>query len=270
MPPDNRNFLKVVAKTFSVVEALAEINSGAGVSELSRKLKQPKATVFRILFTLRELGYVQKHPSTDIYQLTDQVEWLAGGKAKVTLRRVARPSMERLLGRFEQTVNLAILDQNQVQYVEMLEGLRSIRMAATVNTYAPFHSTAVGKAILAFLDPVMEDQILRKNSLAKLTPKTITLIPALLRHLKKVQERGYAVDNEETELGARCVAAPVFDSRGMPFAAISVSGPTSHMKSAQLEQVATAVKKECQKISEQLGFASGRAGKSSAPPGSAT
>src|SRR5690349_4444935 len=127
MPHDNRSFLKAVAKTFAVIEALAETKSGAGVSELSRKLKQPKATVFRILYTLQELGYARKHPSTESYHLTDQVEGLAGGRRKVALKRVARPAMERLLGRFEQTVNLAILDLglDQVQYIEMLEGLRS-------------------------------------------------------------------------------------------------------------------------------------------------
>jgi IclR family transcriptional regulator, KDG regulon repressor len=261
MPHDNRSFLKVVAKTFAVVEALAETKAGAGVTELSRKLNQPKATVFRVLYTLQELGYVQKLPSTESYRLTDQLEGLAGGRIKVALKRAARPAMERLLGRFEQTVNLAILDQGhgQVQYLEMLEGLRSIRMAATVNTYAPLHATAVGKSILAFLDPVTVDQVLTRNPPVKLTPKTITSVPALLTHLRKVRDRGYAVDNEETELGARCIAAPIFDSRGVPFAAISVSGPLSHIKHSQLDQVAAVVRRECGRISEQLGYISARA-----------
>jgi IclR family KDG regulon transcriptional repressor len=261
MPHDDRSFLKVVAKTFSVLETLAETKSGAGISELSRKLKQPKATVFRILYTLQELGYAQKQPSAESYRLTDRIEELAGGRMKVALKRVARPGMERLLGRFEQTVNLAIFDPglSQVQYLEMLEGLRSIRMAATVNTYAPLHCTAVGKSILALLDPMAVDRILTRNPPAKLTPKTITSIPTLLSHLRKVRERGYAVDNEETEMGARCVAAPIFDSRGTPFAAISVSGPVSHMRNSQLDQVAIAVRRECARISTQFGYLSERA-----------
>jgi DNA-binding IclR family transcriptional regulator len=266
MPRDNPSFLKVVGKTFAVIEALVDTKAGVGVSELSRKLRWPKATVFRILYTLQELGYVRKDPLTETYHLTDQMEALTGGRVKVALKRVARPGMERLLGRFEQTVSLAILDPNlgQVQYLEMLEGLRSIRMAAKVNTYALLHSTALGKSVLAFLDPLAVDRILSVTPPVRLTPKTMTSIPTLLNHLRKVRDRGYAVDNEENELGARCVAAPIFDSRGAPFAAISVSGPVSHMKNTQLDQMAAAVRRECAKISEQFGYTSERSRTSAA------
>jgi IclR family transcriptional regulator, KDG regulon repressor len=252
----NRSFLKVVAKTFAVVDALAQTESGARITELSRKLKQPKATVFRILFTLQKLGYTEKNQSTEAYQLTDQMEVFTRHGIRRTLRRTARPFLERLLGRFEQTVNLGVLDQDQILYVEILEGLRSIRMAATVSTYAPIHSTALGKAILAYLDVSQAERLLKERPLTRFTPKTLTSLPFLLNHLKKVRQRGYAVDNEETEVGARCVAATIFDSLGRPFAGISVSGPTSHMKTGQLEEVATAVREACRKISRQMGVVS--------------
>jgi DNA-binding IclR family transcriptional regulator len=182
------------------------------------------------------------------------VAWWARDELKETLRGAARPFMGRLLGRFEQTVNLGILDLDQILYAEIAEGLRSIRMAATVNTYAPFHSTALGKCILAFLDGDELERIVRKRPLSKLTSKTITSVPALMRHLRRVRERGYAVDNEETERGARCVAAPIFNSGGRPVAAISVSGPITYVKGGVLFQIARALMKSCHKISEQLGF----------------
>lgn len=255
----DRNFLKVVAKTFYIIRELANAKTGAGITELSRKLGQPKATVFRILFTLQELGYVRKDAATGAYALTEEFRVLRGDEVRQTLRRAARPFLERLLGKFEQTVNLAVLDRSQALYLEILEGLRSIRMAANVNTYAPIHSTALGKAILAFLAPAEAKEILSGRPLAKLTPKTITSVPILLEHLAEVRRRGYAVDNEENELGARCVAAPVFAYHGRPLGAISVSGPVSHMRHAHISEIAQTVRESCRKVSERMGFANGLA-----------
>lgn len=253
----NRSFLKVVAKTFSIIGELTNAKSGARIADLSRKLNQPKASVFRILFTLQELGYVRKDAATSAYQLTEQFRLFRGDEARETLRRTARPFLERLLGNFEQTVNLAILDRGQVLYVDILEGLRSVRMAATVNTYAPIHATALGKALLAFLAPAEAEKILSERPLARLTPRTTTSISALLKHLAETRARGYAVDNEEVDLGARCVAAPIFNSQRRPFAAVSVSGPVSHMRHAKIKEMAQAVREACRKISERMGFADG-------------
>ena len=250
----NSKFLKVLEKTFRVLEAMARAESGVRVSELSRGLNQPKATVFRILFTLQELGYARQDPVTRAYHLADYAAWLTHDEVRETLRRAARPFMERLLARFEQTVNLAILDREQVFYIDILEGLRSIRMAATVNTYAPVHSTGVGKSMLAFLHPTEAERMLAKRSLTKLTPRTITSSQAMLKHLKRVREQGCAIDNEETETGARCVAAPIFNSQAVPIAAISISGPVSHIKGEALDRMARALVAATQRVSAQIGF----------------
>jgi len=252
------NFLKVVEKVFRLLETLAQSEQGIRVSELSRVLKQPKATVYRILFTLQELGYVRQDADTMAYLCTAHAGWLTRDRANETLRQTARSQMERLLARFEQTVNLAILDRNRVFYIEILEGLRSIRMAATPMTYAPMHSTAVGKAILAFLHPVEAEQILKQRSLKKHTPKTIVLERPILAHLKRIREQGYALDNEETEIGARCVAAPIFNAHGRPVAAISISGPVNYMKSNVCSQIAKALREATRQISSQLGFVTRR------------
>jgi DNA-binding IclR family transcriptional regulator len=136
--------------------------------------------------------------------------------------------MERILARFEQTPCLGMLDQYQILYIEILEGLRSIRMAATVNAYAPVHSTSLGKSILAFLPEA--EAILSRKPVTQLTGKTITSIGLLKRHLGLVKKKGYAVDNEETERGARCVGAPIYNTHGRPYAAMSVAGPISYIQ----------------------------------------
>jgi DNA-binding IclR family transcriptional regulator len=251
---EDRNFLKVVAKTFRVMEIIAQHREGIQLGELSRKLAgQPKATVFRILHTLKELGYVEQDSRSSAYRMTHQVEALGRGESRETLKRVVRPYMEHLRSQFEQTVALAVLDGDQLQYIEILDGLRSIRMNATVNSYAPPHCTSLGKAILSRLLPEERTRLLSRRPLAKLTPNTITSVPNLERHLAEVRAQGYAVDDEETEEGARCVGAAILGREGKPVAAVSISGPLSFLPPERIGDVAREIKKACRSISESLG-----------------
>lgn len=250
----NRGFLKVVAKTLRIMEAMGSSGTESRLTDLSKSLKMPKATVFRILFTLESLGYVQQDQSTGMYRLTEKAGWFHRDQSWDTLRSVARPFMERLLSRFEQTVNLGVLDRDQVLYVEILEGLRSIRMLATVNTYAPLHCTAMGKSMLAYLAPEEVAEAIKRRPLRRFTANTIVSVPRLVHHLKKVHLRGYAVDNEEVERGARCVAVAILNPDGKPMAAISVSGPISHIQRSTVKEIAEAVMDCCAQISERMGF----------------
>jgi IclR family transcriptional regulator, KDG regulon repressor len=167
--PPKRHFLRNLERGLRVLQAMAQAEDGVHISEVAKTLQIPKATVFRILFTLQETGHVRQDPLTRAYHSTHEIGWLTRNGEMEMLRRVARPHMARLLARFEQTVNLVVLDREQVLYADILEGLRSIHMSATVNTYAPVHCTAVGKSILAYMHPIEAKEILKKNKLAKLT-----------------------------------------------------------------------------------------------------
>lgn len=250
----DNNYLKVVDKTFAVIETLAQKPDGVRLSDLSRTVKQPKATTFRILYTLSRLGYVEQDRVSGIYRLSSKSRWFVKEEVRETLKRVSRPYLGKLLNKFEQTVNLGLLDRDRILYIEVLEGLRSIRMSNTANTYAPLHCTALGKAILAFLSPEAAEDIMSNLPLTRFTSKTVTSIPALRKQLHEARSRGYAVDDEETERGARCVAAVVFDSRDTPLAAISVSGPITHISPPRVKTIAYAVVKICREISSQLGY----------------
>lgn len=251
----NSNYLKVVGKAFRAIEAMAEIPEPIRVSSLARQLQEPKTTVFRILCTLGQLGYVRQNPQTETYQLTDRASWGDRTHLRETLKEVSRPFMRRLVGLFEETTCLGVLQQGQIYYVEILQGTRSIRMAATANTYAPIHSTALGKSILAFLDPGEARRILTANPLHKCTDHTITSADVLLSNLERqVRPRGYAIDNQETEMGARCIAAPIFNSEGRPFAAISVSGARIRITGKKIGEIGLQVKDATAKISARLGL----------------
>ena len=250
----DKGILKVVVKTFGVIEVIAEHPNGIQLRDLAKKCgKQPKATIFRILHTLKALGYVEQNSDSGAYLLTREISWFSRGEARESLKRAAKPHLERLRVQFEQTVGLGVLDRDQLLYVEILEGLRSIRMNATVNTYAPLHCTSMGKAILSRLNPEDLKRIYSQRLLTRFTPKTITSIGRLERHLAEIRTRGYATDDEETEEGARCVGAAIIGSKGRAIAAISVSGPTSFITVGRVPEIAREVKKACRMISELLG-----------------
>lgn len=249
--------IRVIVKALRLIETLAQADRSVRLGELAQSVGQPKTTVFRILATLRQQGYVQQAAGTDAYELTDRIALLTRNQTERLVRQVARPFLGRLLARFEQTVNLAVLDSNQVRYIEILEGLRSIHANPTVDTFAPVHCTALGKAILAFLSPVETRRILNASApLQKYTDRTITSIQVLTRELGRIRKQGFAVDNEENEAWARCIAAPILGANAKPVAAISISGSVSALRGKVIRQVAQALKQCTRSISSQLGYIS--------------
>jgi DNA-binding IclR family transcriptional regulator len=251
----NIGFIKVIPKTLRLIEAMAERKSAYPLSDLARALGQPKTSVFRILATLKQEGYVQQVPGTDAYELTERVALWNRNKAEDTLRHAARPFLGRLLARFEQTVNLAVFDSGQIRYIEILEGLRSIRATPTIDTMAPFHCTALGKSVLAFLPSDEARRKLESNvPLPKYTAHTITSLRVLNQELSQIRKQGFALDNEETEEGAQCVAAPILGPKGEPLAAISISGPVSMLHGNVLQEIAQALRQCARAIASQLGY----------------
>lgn len=251
----NINYIKVLPKTFRLIEVMAERKLPYPLSDLARALGQPKTSVFRILATLKHEGYVQQVDGTDAYELTDRIALWSRNRTEDTLKQTARPFLGRLLARFEQTVNLAVFDSGQIRYLEILEGLRSIRANPTVSTVAPLHCTALGKSVLAFLPEAEARRKLEANvPLEKYTDRTITSIDVLIRELSRVREQGFALDNEEAEEGAQCIAAPILGPKGEPRAAISISGPESLLRGNVIQEIAEALKQCTRAISAQLGY----------------
>lgn len=251
----NRSYLKVVAKALRLMETLASLEHEVRLTDLSKSLNFPKATTFRILFTLEQLGYVEQTPGSGAYKLSDKAGWSHRDQFREALRRICRPFMERLLVRFEQTVNLGVLVHGQILYLDILEGLRLVHTSPTVNSFGPVHSTALGKSILAFLSPAEAQRLLEAHvPFEKSTEHTLTSVQALTRELNRVRKRGFALDNEETEAGARCVGAPIFGPGGEPAASVSISGPASALRAKTIREIAQALKDCTRAISPQLGY----------------
>jgi IclR family transcriptional regulator, KDG regulon repressor len=248
--------IKVIAKTFRVLDALHDNNgNGVRLSEIALRVKLPTVTVFRILRTLESLGYVNFDGTSETYRLAQRLKDLGQTNISVMLTRLARPSMMRLLAEFEQTVNLALIEQGKLIYKDMLEGLKSVRMQPIPGSFLSVANSALGLCILGFLPRQRIESLLQSSGGAK------ALSPGkkkkLFSDLKRIREVGYALDNEMFEKGLRCVGAPIFDKEGQPIGSISVSGSSSILTHRVTRNIARRVKEECERISKALGHSPG-------------
>ena len=235
----DKNYISVTGKIFAVLQYFIERGAkqqAIAFQEIASALPFARTTVHRILYSLEKLGYLEKAEARAHYRLAAKFFELT--EPAVHFRRlqsVARSAMVKLLIQFSETVNLGVLENGQVTHIDVLQSPSALRIAANPGERNPVHSTALGKAILAFLPESEVEAILKQHPLIKMTPKTITQKAHLLEHLASVRERGVAFDLEENLTGVVCVAAPIFDQLGRVVASLSVSGPASRMESKLLQ-----------------------------------
>ncbi len=255
MSQQNDSSSTAVERTLLILEAAAQRESGMSNAEFSRKLKIPKSSASYILRTLEQHGYLRRDGEGGRYRLGMKVLSLSrAALSGVDVREVALPIMRHLVDRIHITTHLAILDQNEAVYVEKVEAPGFIKMNTWIGRRMEVHSTAVGKALLAYLDSRERDAILRRRGLKKLTTHTITTLPRLLQEFERVRQLGYAVDDEENSLGARCVGAPIFNAEGMVEAAIASTGTVSDVPSDAVPHLADMIKEAARRISLQIGY----------------
>ncbi len=245
--------IAVVLRTFDILESLAEAKRPLGPTELARRVGTTPSAAFRILKTLEERGYVARDSITGQYRLGTRLAYLGErSTGALDLRQIARPALEELQRRFRETVNLGVLEDDQIIYIDMVESDQGLRMAARVGARDHPHSTSLGKAILAYLpEPELERYLQRP--LPRLTPHTITDPVALRAELERVRASGVAEDHEENEEGACCFGAPVFNHLGRVVAAISISGPAIRLSGPRGDDMREAVKDASLAITRAIG-----------------
>jgi IclR family acetate operon transcriptional repressor len=226
--------------------SLAEIARATGLSE---------ATALRYLASLVRNGLVEREELSGQYRLGLRLFQL-GQRAlgDPDPRKVALPFMERLLERFEETVNLAMRHGDEIVIIEVIEGTRSIKKGATIGEQDFWHSSALGKSILAFLPKDEVRGIIRRRGAPRYTGTTLTTFKELAGAIERVRELGYAIDDEEAEEGLRCVGAAIFDQRGRPSYAISLSGPANRFTPPVTREMGEEVSSAAASISTKLGY----------------
>jgi DNA-binding IclR family transcriptional regulator len=205
--------------------------------------------------TLEEKEYVRKDPDNGEYRLGLRILDL-GNKVLVQMpiHEVALPYLRDLLTRFQETVNLGILEHNEIVYLEVLDSPQAFKMSARVGARDYPHATALGKAILAFLPTQEAERIIRATGMPKRTKKTICSPPRLKEELALIRQRGYSIDDEENEEGACCVGAPLLDYQGKVMAAVSLSGPAPRFSQEVIENMGAALIEIKSQISQKMQY----------------
>jgi IclR family transcriptional regulator, KDG regulon repressor len=244
-----------VERALSILEAVGQRPAGMTNSEISRRLEMPKSSASYILRVLERRGYLQRDAESGRYRLGLSLLALAQGvQAGQDVREVALPILRQLADRCRLAAHLGVVDRGEAVYVDKAEVPGLIQMATWPGRRTDAHSTSIGKSILAFMPPAEVDEIARTRGLARRTPKTITSLARLRRDLESVRERGYAVDDEENNLGVRCVAAPIFDASGRVIASINVVGTTGQVAEEVVPKLAETVQDAARRISQKLGY----------------
>lgn len=251
----DKNYIEVMGKIFTVLEYFVERGSkqkSVAFVEVASSVPFARTTVHRILYSLEKLGYIEKDGQRSHYQLAAKFFDLTGPAIHFRrLQSLAKGVMQNLLLRFGETINLGVIEDGQVAYIEVLQSQSALRIAAVPGELNPVHCTSLGKAMLAFLPESEVETILAQHPLVRRTPRTITQKKHLLEHLTSVREQAIALDLEENLTGVICVAAPIFDQAGRAIAGISISGPATRME-PKLAQVQKEIRNSATTLSRML------------------
>ncbi|WP_424812966.1 IclR family transcriptional regulator [Roseococcus sp. YIM B11640] len=249
----NPYLLASLHRGLEVLDCFATRNSW-GLADLASHLGQSKPTIFRVLHTLEQFGYITKEAASGRY--VPGLRLHALGSAAVRheqLRWQALPPLQDLAESTGETVHVGILHDGVIVTVQIVEGTRAVRMHSSVGKRSPAHASALGKVLMAYLPDAEVDAVVAAHGLTRFTARTITTPEALRETLHRVRLDGYAQDEEEIEVGLRCLSAPITDHAGRPTAALAISAPASRMDPERVTALIPQVKATALRISRMLG-----------------
>jgi DNA-binding IclR family transcriptional regulator len=255
-----RNYIELVEKTMRVLEVLAQHPGGCALKEIAALTGLVKSSVFRILHSLKELGYVEQSGPEARYHSSLKVLSLARAVAThEVVINIARPHLQNLRDQLGESAWLGQRFRDGVLLVDSVEAPRRLRLSLDIGDSCPWHAAAIGKSIAAFLSPEELDLLLGDGPLPRFTQRTITDRRRLQAHLAQVRRQGFAVNAEETIESAVVVGAPIFDALHRVCAAVSVGTVATRWKGKFRDTMAAAIQREASSISRKLSQLSYRA-----------
>ena len=246
--------IRVLGRAFDILEVLSESNSPMTLSELSEAVGLSKSTAHRILGTMLDRSYVTRN-SSGSYTLGFKIIELAGTNINnLELLTEAKPFLSKIMRELDLTAHLGILDGAEVVYLEKLDGHPNSQQYTQIGHKSPGFCSSIGKCLMAGMSSEELGDVLDMCDFKRYTPNTITDRREFIRHLRQVRLQGWAMDDEEYEIGHRCIGATVYDFRGLPVAAISASGSTNVLKDDKIDETVEKVKKWAAQLSRQIGY----------------
>jgi DNA-binding IclR family transcriptional regulator len=257
--------LQSIDRVVALLDMLSESDVPLSLAEICTRMGLHKSTAHRSLIVLERTSMIERTPEGK-FRLGIKLYEL-GNRAieQIDLRERVQPFFRRLAMEIGETVHLSVLQKTRVVYLDKVEPNRRVCMTSKTGTSNPVYCTAMGKAMLAFLPEDMREEVLCKIKFTRFTTKTLCTRESLLKSLDRVRRRGFAIDDEEIEVGVRCVGAPIFDSNRHPIAAVSVSGPASRITVQSVPAIAERLIRCCNEISRTLGIHDKRRSRYSSP-----
>lgn len=256
MEEKNQNPIQVSERIFNVIEALAQ-RGPMGLLELSKELGLNKTTVHRILNSLICMDYARQDPESLKYSLTFKFCGLSSQiLAQNSMIDLARPYLKELSEQTGETVHFVQIDGRQAVYIDKVESSRSsVRLVSRIGRSVPLYCSGVGKALLADMNDEKIREIWEKSSIQSLTEYTVTDFEEFQKIIAQIRQNGYALDNEENELGVRCIAVSIKDFNGKPVYAISVSAPKDRMSDERILEIRDLILAAKENIRKSMGIA---------------
>lgn len=241
-------------RAVSVLEILSQSDTPLSLAEICQRMGLHKSTAHRSLMVLERSALIERTVENR-FRLGLRLHEL-GNRAVEQNDLPARvhPFSRRLSAQVGETVHLSILENTSIVYLDKMEPEHRVRMACRVGITNPVYCTSMGKAMLAFQPEKSMEQVISKIRFTAFTHKTLRSREALLKSLERVRRRGYAIDDEEIEVGVRCIGAPIFNEHHRPIAAMSISGPSSRITAQSVPEIAGQLLRCCREISASLSW----------------
>ncbi len=250
-----RSNVQSVDRVFDIIEELSCFSRGMHLSDLAAKLNLHTSTVHRLLNTLVQRGYVHKDSSTGKYRLTMRLFEIGSrviGDSNIV--SLAKPMLDHLADITGEAIHLVIPQEDEVVYLYKSDAASSmVRMGSSVGLHNPMYCTGVGKALLACRSDEEIRTLWNRTKFVKYTKNTITGYEQMLHELEQIRKRGYSIDDEEHEVGIRCIATVVKDIRDIPVAAISISAPVNRLGQEKVLKYSQSLIAAADDISSLLG-----------------
>jgi len=247
--PRSPESVQSVDRALRLLEVLARSEAPMGIGEVAEMTGLPQGTAHRLLHSLQSRGYVRQDSSRKYSVGTAALR--LGDAAQRSLARNARPHLSDLVAISGETANLAVLEGNDVVSVAQAPSPHTLRRFAEVGRHVPPHSAAVGKVLLAAMPRERALGLLRRTGLPRRTDQTITELGAFARELDTVLNHGWAADEEEQEVGVRCLAVPIGHGEDA-VAAISLSGPAERFNGGREPGLVEAMGRVAQRFADEL------------------
>lgn len=237
-------------KAFTIIEIMTVASEEMSLNDISKQASIPKATALRLIYTLMTIGYVQQNKKNANYSLSLKFQLLAySSDIYQKMVSVVRPFIKELSLKLSEATHLSICDSDELVYIESIDGFDSLlKVTQKIGKRSPLYCTGAGKLYLAAMNLEELDCYFKSTILQPLTSHTLITKRAIKKELKKIQTDGYSIDDEECEMGVKCVAVPVYNKQGEIACSLSVSMPTIRITEAKMTQTINLLIETAKKI----------------------